>query len=133
MKKIITLVITVIMMAVTLAGCGGNDDTVQTCIISNIGYTSQADLESAYQTDTLNANEPVYASIHFVESPKGMEYTVKWYLDETEIKSETKATENDAQDVIVYELEAEQAKKGSLKLEVIYDDTVLLTKELEIK
>jgi len=33
----------------------------------------------------------------------------------------------------VYELEAEQAVAGSLKLEVIYKDTILLTKELIIQ
>ena len=107
--------------------------TIQTCIISNSSYSLQEELESANQEDALIVNEPVYASVHFVESPKGMEYTVKWYLDGTEIKSETKATEKDMQDIVVYELEAEQAAAGSLKLEVIYKDTILLTKELIIQ
>jgi hypothetical protein len=62
-----------------------------------------------------------------------MEYTVKWYLDGTEVKSETKATVNDMQDIIVYELETEQAVEGTLKVEVIYKDTTLLTKELKIQ
>ena len=48
-------------------------------------------------------------------------------------KTETKATANDAKDIIVYDLEAEKVSTGKLKLEVIYKDTVLLTKELEIK
>ena len=109
MKKVTVLLITILMMAVSLVGCGGNDDTIQTCIISNSSYSLQEELESANQEDALIVNEPVYASVHFVESPKGMEYTVKWYLDGTEIKSETKATEKDMQDIVVYELEAEQA------------------------
>jgi hypothetical protein len=133
MKKVTVLLITILMMAVSLVGCGGNDDTIQTCIISNSSYSLQEELESANQEDALIVNEPVYASVHFVESPKGMEYTVKWYLDGTEIKSETKATEKDIQDIVVYELEAEQAAAGSLKLEVIYKDTILLTKELIIQ
>ena len=133
MKKVTVLLITILMMAVSLVGCGGNDDTIQTCIISNSSYSSQEELESANQEEALIVNEPVYASVHFVESPKGMEYTVKWYLDGTEIKSETKATEKDMQDIVVYELEAEQAVAGSLKLEVIYKDTILLTKELIIQ
>ena len=133
MKKVTVLLITILMMAVSLVGCGGNDDTIQTCIISNSSYSLQEELESANQEDALIVNEPVYASVHFVESPKGMEYTVKWYLDGTEIKSETKATEKDMQDIVVYELEAEQAAAGSLKLEVIYKDTILLTKELIIQ
>ena len=133
MKKVTVLLITILMMAVSLVGCGGNYDTIQTCIISNSSYSLQEELESANQEDALIVNEPVYASVHFVESPKGMEYTVKWYLDGTEIKSETKATEKDMQDIVVYELEAEQAAAGSLKLEVIYKDTILLTKELIIQ
>lgn len=133
MKKYLTLFVTVIMIAAMLTGCGGNDDTIQTCIISNTSYTSQSEMESAVETDTLTADEPIYASIHFVESPIGMEYSVKWYLDGTEIKSETKATVNDAQDIVVYELEAEQAIEGTLKVEIIYNDTTLLTKKLKIQ
>lgn len=133
MKKVIVLLAAVFMMAVALAGCGGNDDTIQTCIISNSSYTSQSELDSASQADTLTAKKPIYASIHFIESPKGMEYTVKWYIDGTEIKSETKATGKDVQDIVIYRLEAEQAAEGSLKIEVIYKDTILLTKELSIR
>ncbi|MDD5935257.1 MAG: hypothetical protein PUC65_06830 [Clostridiales bacterium] len=62
-----------------------------------------------------------------------MTYTVKWYLDGSEIKSETKATQKDTQDIVVFELEEEQVIEGSLKVEVIYKDTILLTKELTIQ
>ena len=133
MKKVMVLLVSLLMMVVSLVGCNGNDDTIQTCIISNSSYSSRGELESANQEDVLTANEPIYASVHFVESPKGMEYTVKWYLDDTEIKSETKATEKDVQDIVIYELEADQAIAGSLKLEVIYKDTILLAKELTVQ
>lgn len=133
MKKIVVLLSVVFMMSVTIAGCGGNDDTIQTCIISNNSYISQSELESASEADTLTANEAVFASIHFIESPKGMEYTVKWYVDGEEIKSETKAIQSDTQDILIYELEDEWVKVGSLKLEVIYKDTVLLLKEITIQ
>lgn len=133
MKKVMVLLVSLLMMVVSLVGCNGNDDTIQTCIISNSSYSSQGELESANQEDVLTANEPIYASVHFVESPKGMEYTVKWYLDDTEIKSETKATEKDVQDIVIYELEADQAIAGSLKIEVIYKDTILLAKELTVQ
>lgn len=62
-----------------------------------------------------------------------MEYTVKWYVDGEEIKSETKAIQSDTQDILIYELEDEWVKVGSLKLEVIYKDTVLLLKEITIQ
>ncbi len=133
MKKLIMLLAITVMAAVVLAGCGDKDDTIQSCIISNTSYSSQKDLDLASQPDNLTANEKVYASIHFIESPKGMEYTVKWYLNGTEIKTETKKTVNDMKDVVVYELDAKQALAGTLKVEVIYKDTVLLTKELKIQ
>lgn len=133
MKKNLTLFARVIIIAGMFTGCSSNDNTIQTCIISNTSYTSQSEMESAVETDTLTAEKPVYASIHFVESPKGMEYSVTWYLDQTEIKSETKTTKNHTQDIIIYELESEHAVKGTLEVVVIYKDTTLLTKELEIQ
>lgn len=133
MKKVMVLLSMVLMMVIPLIGCGGRDDTIETCIISNSSYSSQNELESANQEEILTVNEPIYASVHFVESPKGMEYTAKWYLDGTEIKSETKETVKDMQDIVIYELEAEQAVAGSLKFEVTYKDTILLTKELTVQ
>ena len=53
MKKVTVLLITILMMAVSLVGCGGNDDTIQTCIISNSSYSLQEELESANQEDAL--------------------------------------------------------------------------------
>jgi hypothetical protein len=133
MKRIISVVLTVIMIAAVLTGCGGSDDTIQTIKVSNSSYTTKSELESAEQPDALTADNPIYTSILFIESRKGMEYTVKWYLDGALIKSETKATQKDMQDIISYELEADKAAKGSLKVEVVYNETILLTKELPIQ
>jgi hypothetical protein len=133
MKNKLILAVTVVLFAAVLTIFGSNNDTIQTCIISNSSYSTQNEIESVKEVDTLISNEPIYTCIHVVESPKGMEYTVKWYLDGTEVKSETKATVNDMQDIIVYELENEQAVEGTLKVEVIYKDTTLLTKELKIQ
>ena len=133
MKKILSLVLGAMLLMVILVACGGNDNTIQTCIIANESYSKKVDLEAATQPATLTAASPVYASVHIVESPKGMEYTIKWYLNDTEIKTETKATENDQQDIVVYELEAENVVPGNLKVKVLYKDTVLITKELPIK
>lgn len=133
MKKILSLVLGAMLLMVILVACGGNDDTIQTCIIANESYSEKVDLEAATQPESLTTDSPAYASVHIVESPKGMEYTIKWYLNDTEIKTETKATENDRQDIVVYELEAENVVTGSLKVEVFYKDTVLITKELPIK
>jgi|APHig6443717817_1056837.scaffolds.fasta_scaffold35304_3 hypothetical protein len=133
MKKILSLILGAMLLVVILVACGGNDDTIQTCMIANESYSEKNDLEAATQPESLTTDSPTYASVHIVESPKGMEYTIKWYLDDAEIKTETKATENDRQDIIVYELEAENVVTGNLKVEVCYKDTVLITKEIPIK
>ena len=133
MKKILSLVLCSALLTLLLAGCGNYDDTVQTCIIAGEAYTDQTDLEAAEQPGSLSAGSPAYASIHFIESPKGMAYTVKWTLNDTEIKTETKGTQNAQQDTLVYTLEADKLSAGHLKIEILYDGTVLLTQELPVK
>lgn len=133
MKKIFALIFGAMLLMVIFIGCGGNDDTIQTCIVANESYAEKSDLEAAMQPESLTPDSAVYASIHIIESPKGMKYTVKWYLDDAEIKTETKATEKDTQDTVIYELEAKNVTAGNLKVEVLYKDTVLLTKELPVK
>lgn len=102
-------------------------------VIANESYLVQDDLEAVEQPEFIKAGETVYASIHFIESPQGMEYSVKWYLNDVELKKETKATQNNFQDIIVYELEAEDIIAGTLKIEVSYKDMVLLSKEISIQ
>lgn len=133
MKKFMILLSFFLLVMVTFTGCSSQDDTIQTCIIANTEYATIGDLDEAKQEEELAAEKSVYASIHFIESPKGMEYTVTWYLEDTEVKSETKATTQSTQDVVIYELEAEQAVAGTWKLEVIYKDTILLTKNFELQ
>lgn len=133
MKKILVLIFGTILCVAVLAGCGKNNDTVETCIVAGESYAEQATLEAAVQPESLAAGHTAYTSAHFVESPKGMQYTVKWYLNDTQVKTETKPTEKDLQDTLVYELEAKKVVAGSLKVEVLYNDTVLLTKELTVK
>lgn len=133
MKKRIALLLILFSFVMSLTGCDGNDDTIQTCVIANESYPVQEDLEAAVQPECLSAGKTVYASIHFVESPQGMEYVVKWYMNDAEIKKETKATKKDLQDFIVYELEAEDVVVGTLKLEVSYKDMVLLSKQISVQ
>ena len=133
MKKIVSLIIAIVTLSVILGACNGSNNTIQNYNVSNISVTSISELENMTQPATLTAGEPIYANIHFIESPKGTEYTAIWYLDGTEIKRETQKTESDMQDLVVYELEAEQTLSGILKLEITYDDTILLTKEFEIQ
>ena len=102
MKKYIPVIIALVTLLVILVACGGNNNTVQNCNISNISVTSISELEEMEQPTTLAAGKQIYANIHFVESPKETAYTAIWYLDDREIKREIKETENDMQDVLGY-------------------------------
>ncbi|WP_167958483.1 hypothetical protein [Anaerosporobacter faecicola] len=132
-KKIALLCVAVILIVATFLRLCGNQDTIQACVIANQGYESQKELENAKEEENLEEGNAIFASIFFVESPKGVEYTVKWYRNDEEIKAETKATKKDQKDILVYELEADQVTKGTIKIEIRYKDTVLLTKKCNIQ
>ena len=55
MRKIIAFSFIAILLLSVLTGCGGTDDTMQTCIISDVSYSSERELEAAEQPDTLNS------------------------------------------------------------------------------
>lgn len=132
MKKMISALLVLGMMLVCLSGCF-DDSPVQNFVVSGTSYAGQEEIDLADQQDKLKANESIFASVSLIESPKGMEYTVVWYIDGTKVQSETKATVNDRKDIVIYELEAEKVIPGMLKVEVAYKDTVLATKELTIE
>lgn len=115
-----------------LVGCSSMDNTVQRCIIANSRYDSLEAIKTAAQPAMLTSHEKIFANIHFIESPKGTQYSVKWFLNEVEVGEEMKETQNDRQDLLIFELEAENALPGRLKLEVRYHETVLQSQEIII-
>lgn len=130
MKKVSIPLIIVLIISILLIGCNKNSSIIQTCIISNNSYHTQEELESAQQKTVLAANESIYTSIHVIESPKGMKYNIKWYINGEKVKDETKATKKDMQDILVFKLEKTQLLSGRLKIEIYYDDTILAKKEV---
>ncbi len=131
LKNAALLILILSVFAVFLAGCG-KSNTVSGYVVSNESYTDKESLEAVKQPDQLAAGKDVYASVYFIESPKGMEYTAKWYLDGNEIKNETKSMATDKHGVIVFSLEGEKAPAGTLKLEISYKDEVLSTREITV-
>ena len=131
MRKIVVYLLMGMLAVCILTGC--EDSPVQKCIIANVGYSNQSDLDEAVQQEMVNLEEDIQASIAFIESPSGTEYGVKWYLDGEFIEGETKTTVQDKHDVLVYELNTENLKEGTLKLEVLYKDKVLYTKEVKLQ
>lgn len=115
------------LIALALAGC--ESDTVANFIVSDRQYTEINDLESAKQPDQLAAGQDIYASVYFIESPKGMAYTAKWFINGNEVKTDTQEMPTDRKGIIVFTLEGDKAAAGTLKFQIIYQDSVLVSKE----
>ena len=125
------LLVTAILLAAFLTGCG-QKNTVEAFVVSTVQYTEKADIESATQPEQVEVGVDIYASVYFIESPEGMEYTGKWYIDGTEIKSDSQKTTMDKCGAIVFALEADSVTVGTLKFEVVYNDDVLCSRELNV-
>jgi hypothetical protein len=121
-----------LLFMLALTACG-KINTIDKYIVANEPYAQQSEIEKASQQDHLSVGKSVYASVYFIESPKGMKYTGKWFVDDIEMKSETQETITDKSGVIVYTLDADKVKKGTLKFEVVYRDDVLCSKELAVQ
>jgi len=131
-RKMLFFVVFIFSMT-TLAGCIGNTNTVETCVLSNVEYNDKAELESAKQPERFAAGSAIYASVRFIESPLGMEYTGKWFINDNEIKTETKAMVTNRCGIIIFPLEADRVTAGKIRFEIRYGDDVLFSKELYVQ
>lgn len=129
-RNIIFLMVFLTLVILALSGCESN--TVANFIISDKQYTVNSDLESAKQPEELTAGQDIYASVYFIESPKGMEYTARWFINGDEIKTDTQKLLTDRKGIIAFFLEGEKVTAGTLKFEAIYKDSILAEKELVI-
>ena len=129
MKKLIhisAMAILCICALLLLTGC--EDDPVEKFIVANEAYATADAMEAAAQPEALRAGETVYASISFIESPKGMKYAVEWLLDGTQVFAEEKEMETDKRGIIVYELPGDKATAGQLALRVLYKGKLIFEK-----
>lgn len=134
-KYVLLLSAMLTLFIATFTGCSSiaATNTVETCVISHEQYSKKSDLESAVQPDHFEANQNIYASVYFIESPLGMEYVARWTADGNEIKMEAKKMQSDRHGIIVFSLEAEYVKTGTILFEIVYGDDVLLTKEILVQ
>jgi hypothetical protein len=130
-KNYAFLLVLIGLLVFALIGCGAYN-TVENFIVSDRQYTEKSDLESAKQPEQLAAGKDVYASVYFIESPKGMEYTVKWFVNGDEVKTDIQKMPTDRKGMIVFSLEGDKVKAGTLKLEISYDGYILASRELVI-
>lgn len=133
MKKIATILMLCISLMMIFTACGSKDNTIQNIIVSDKQYTKQADIEHAKQQTSFSAGTNLYASIYFIESPKGMKYTAKWFLNNKEIEPEEKEMVSDKCGIIIYSLEADKVAAGKLKLQIVYGNDILYEKEFTVR
>ncbi|MBU4438978.1 MAG: hypothetical protein L6276_09160 [Acetobacterium sp.] len=130
MKVSLSLSICIIMLFM-LSGCG-ESTPIEGIVISNEPYVSAAEIENAEQLTELSVGVPIYGSISFIESPLGMKYQAKWLLNDQEIKTDEKAMATDKRGELVFPLEADKIAAGTLKLQILYKDEVLVEREVLI-
>ncbi|HEY5555667.1 hypothetical protein [Acetobacterium sp.] len=102
-------------------------------MIANQPYEEKVALEKADSPSEFSAQTPLYASVYFIESPKGMKYKAKWFLNDQEIKSEEKEMPTDKNGVIVYSLAADKVSAGNLKLQILFRNEILTEQLITIK
>lgn len=124
--------ILILIMVFTLVPAGCESNTISNFIISDRQYNQKDDLKNAKQPEQLEAGKDIYASVYFIESPKGMEYTAKWFINGNEIKTDTQKMPTDRKGVIIFSLDKDKVTAGTLKFELSYKGETLASKELVI-
>lgn len=119
------------ILALMLVSC--DSSPISGLILSESPLEAESDYAKATQPAELSIEKPVYASVYFIESPKGMTYTVKWFINDEEVKSEEKAMVTSQKGVIIYSLESEKLAPGTLKLQILYKDQILSEKSVTLK
>lgn len=130
-KNSVFLFVLVMFFTIAFTGCAGSN-TISSFIVSDRQYNELTGLESAKQPEQLAAGKDIYASVYVIESPKGMEYTVKWFINGNEVKTDTQKQLTDRKSIIVFSLEGDKVTAGTLKFEISYDGNVLASRELVI-
>ncbi len=133
MKRIFIITLIICLAALPLfTGCGLSD-TVEGFVVSEAQLADRSAIENAKQPSELAAGKDLYACVSFIESPKGMKYTINWILDGQSVKTEDKATATEPRSVIVYTIEKAKLHAGALKVQILYQDTVLAEKDVTVK
>jgi hypothetical protein len=75
----------------------------------------------------------LYATLYFIECPKGSQFTLKWLKDSTAIKEEIGVLTTNTTGVISFMLEEGYVEKGSYTI-VLYDgDKAIFEKEFSVE
>lgn len=133
MKKILFIAIIICLAVVpVLSGCG-ESSPVQGFVISDRQLADSGAIENAGQPAEFTTDKELFACVSFIESPKGIQYTVHWIQGGQTIKTEDKEMVTDKKGVINYSLEKEYLSAGTLTVQILYKDEVLAEKEVTVK
>lgn len=118
--SIILCLFTASVLILTMAGC-------ESSTVSKVIFSGQeiSDIKVLDQTDSLEsapAGTELYANVLFIESPKGMEYGVKWTRDGSVVKEDAGKMGTDRKGVISYRIEGDKLTSGEYTLEIYYKD-----------
>lgn len=131
---LIGLALVVVVIIVSMMGSGDYTPIVSG-IIDNKAYDSYDDLDAATKPTTLSVNENVFASVHYIESPTGKKYDVKWTLNDQVVKEETLEVVTDKQGALSSELNSDKLAAGKLQFSMYYEskEDALYTAEVTIE
>lgn len=97
-------------------------------IVSNAFNKFQED----YQAEIPESND-LYAAIHFVECPKGSEYTGKWMKDGNLIQEDNGTLLTGPEGVLSYKLDGDSVVKGSYTFELYDGDKKMFEKTFSVE
>ena len=90
------------------------------------------EFREAYQSNIL-VDQDLYATVYFVECPKGSEFIGKWVQDDTVIDEQTKALTTEPEGVMTYVLAGENVVQGSYTFELYEGERLVFEKTFSIE
>ena len=139
MKKkviIIILVVVALLLGVMVVTHMGNDDTpIVSGIIANKSFNNYKDLEAAKQSQELSNKNDIFATVHYIESPKGEKYVAKWTLNGKDIKKETLEVTGDTQGVLTTKISSSDLAEGKLQFCILSNakNKILYSNQITLK
>ena len=133
MKKILLIAIILCFVSVPLLSGCGESTPVESFVLSDQELGERDAIENAAQPAEFTTGKDIFACVSFIESPKGIQYAVRWMQDGQTIKTEDKEMAAGPRGVLVYTLEKEKLRAGTLTVQILYKDEVLAEKSVTVK
>lgn len=133
--KIIGIIAVIVFLTVIVFFVGGRDNTpIVSGIIDTKEYSDYKEFDELATVNSLSIDDHVIFSMHFIESPTGKKYDIKWLIDASQVQSETVEVIKGTQGVLTSELQSANRKAGTVRVEVYNagQDKILFSKETKL-